>query len=120
MSYNEFSTALRPEARHTSNFKLRLQATLRISARQDINDTPIITVIIVVNIHRALIADFPSRVGAEGTIADSFSTFLSSVTAVGVAGAGASHAALVDAEGPCWVLASRERGGGIAAHVDGG
>lgn len=97
---------LRSEASHASDFKLRLQTTLRIGTRQDIDNTTIIAVIIVVDVHRALVADLASCVRSKGTIANSLGALLGSVAAVGVAGTGASLAALVDAEGPCWVLAS--------------
>ena len=93
------------EASHASDFKLRLQTALRIGTRQDINNAPIITVIIVVDVHRALVTDLASGIRSKGTIAYSLSTLLASITAVGVAGAGASLAALIDAERPCWVLA---------------
>lgn len=96
---------LRSEASHARDFKLRLQTAFRIRTRQDINNTPIIAVIIVVDVHRALVADLASGIRAKGTITDSLGALLGSVTAVSVAGAGASLAALVDAERPCWVLA---------------
>lgn len=89
---------LRSEASHASDFKLRLQTALRIRTRQNINNAPIITVIIVVDVHRALVTDLASCIRSKGTIANSLGTLLGSVTAVGVAGTSASLAALIDAE----------------------
>jgi hypothetical protein len=108
-------TVLRSEAHHASDFKLRLQTTIRIRPRQDI----VVTVIIVVNIHRSLVAYLANSIRAKSTIADSLNILLGSIAAVGVASTGTSLAALRDAENLWWILAHGEGGTGVAAHLDG-
>jgi hypothetical protein len=102
----------RLKTRRIRQLELRLQTSLLIRTRHDINEALRIAIVVVVKVHGAVFADLASDVGAERSVPNSSSAGLGSRAAVWVAGSCAASVALVDVEGPGWGFAGGEALGG--------
>ena len=102
----------RLKTRRRRQLELRLQTSLLIRRRHDINETLRIAIIIIIQVHGAVVADFATDVGAERSVPDPSSASLGPRATVWVAGSCAAGVALVDVEGPGWGFAGGEALGG--------